>query len=79
MTCGACKLAEIRPQTGHYRHGCRECDARQLAHSMGFAASMAAGKFRADYKDALRSIAGDDADRLHAAVKQWDKRIRDAA
>jgi hypothetical protein len=78
VTCGACHLAEIRPTTGHYLHGCKECDARKLAHSAGFAASMAAGKFRSDYRDALRSIAGDDADRLHQAVKAWDQKIRGA-
>jgi hypothetical protein len=80
--CGSCRMAERNPHTGYYHSDCRECSARSLAHSPGFAASMAAGKFRADYADALREIAGDDAserEKLHQAVRAWDKRMRGEA
>ena len=89
MACGACKLAEIRPRTGHYHNGCPACDKRALenvvrglAGTAGYAASMAAKRFRADYAASLRKFAGEDAaarDNLHQAVKEWDKRNRGAA
>lgn len=82
MTCGACKLAERNPMTGHRLSGCLECEARTLAKSDGFRASMAHGRFRDDYTAALKAIVGDDGaalDKLHQAVRRWDVRIRGAA
>ena len=82
-------MAERNPGTGHYHHGCPECDrrdlenvAKALAGTGGYAASMAAKRFRADYADALREIAGDDAserEKLHQAVRAWDKRMNGEA
>jgi hypothetical protein len=89
VSCGACRLAETRPGTGHYHHGCPACDqraydnlVRDLARTDGYAASMAAKRFRADYAALLRKFAGDDAaerEKLHQAVKAWDKRIKEQA
>jgi predicted nucleic acid-binding Zn-ribbon protein len=87
--CGSCRMAERNPGTGHYHHGCPACDkrafqnvAKRLAGTDGYAASMAAKRFRADYAASLRKFAGDDAserERLHQAVRAWDKRIRGEA
>jgi hypothetical protein len=76
--CGSCKMAERNPMTGYYHAGCSECQARALAHSMGFVASVAHGRFRDDYTAALKTVAGEkpeEIDKLHAMVKRWAKRI----
>ena len=76
--CGSCRMAELNPHTGYYHADCRECSARSLAHSAGFFASMAAGKFRDDYTAGLKAIVGEDAaelDKLHQEVRALDKRI----
>jgi hypothetical protein len=81
MTCGCCRLAERDPRTGHYHADCRECQARALAQSPGYAASVMMRRMREDYAQALREIAGEsakDRDALHQRVKTWAKRIDEA-
>ena len=77
-TCPSCAAAESNPDSGLYHSGCPECQARALSQSPGYWASCAAMKFRPDYAEALRRIAGDkasDRDALHRRVKAWAKRI----
>ena len=50
--------------------------------SPGYAASVAAGKFRDDYTGSLKAVVGDDPaelDKLHHEVRAWDKRMRSAS
>jgi len=80
--CEYCAAARATPACGLYCATCRGCQARAMANSPGYAASVAAGKFRDDYTAALKAIVGDDPaelDRLHKAVRAWDKRIRSAS
>ena len=80
--CTACADAAADPRSGLFHAGCSGCEARSLATSPGYMASVAAMKFRADYAAALRAIAGDDAsarDALHRRVREWDRRMREAA
>jgi hypothetical protein len=75
-------MAAHNPRTGYYHADCPECSARSLAHSAGFFASMAAGKFRDDYTAGLKAIVGEDPaelDKLHQAVRAWDKRMNGEA
>ena len=80
-SCQACVAAEKNPLSGLYQGDCPECQARALSQSPAFWASMAARKFRADYADALRQIAGPDPharEELHRKVRDWERRIDDA-
>lgn len=77
-TCPSCQAWEANPDSGLYHADCPDCQARALAQSPGYWASCAAMKFRADYSQALRAVAGDDAnarDALHRRVKGWAQRI----
>jgi hypothetical protein len=56
--------------------GCRGCIARSLSREPSYAASVAAGKFRADYMDRLKALAGDGWEALHREVRAWDRSIR---
>jgi hypothetical protein len=61
--------------------GCLGCEARKLLKSpdrAGYAASLAAGKFRSDYKQRLVEIAGDDWEALHRQVRAWDEARQEA-
>lgn len=80
--CPSCAAALGDPASGLYHAGCRECEARALSRSPGFHASMAALRFRNDYADALRRIAGPaaaDRDALHRRVRWWADRLAERA
>jgi hypothetical protein len=79
--CPSCAAALADPLSGAYHSDCRECQARALSNSPGYWASMLARKFRGDYAEALRRIAGPDRaqqEALHRDVKAWAGRIADA-
>ena len=69
--CEYCAAARATPACGLYWATCRGCQARAMANSPGYAASVAAGKFRADYKQRLQEIAGDEWEALHRQVRAW--------
>lgn len=72
--CKACAAYAANPLCGvTYAAGCRACTVRSLARSPGFHASMAAGKFRADYRAALQAAAGGGWAELHLEVKAWSE------
>jgi hypothetical protein len=71
--CEYCAAARIDPNSGLYMATCRNCLARALSHQPGYAASVAAGKFRADYLNQLKAIAGDEWEALHRQVRAWDR------
>jgi len=71
--CEYCAAASANPATGLYMATCRECLARALSREPAYAASVAAGKFRADYLDRLKAIAADEWEVLHRQVRSWDR------
>jgi len=73
--CEYCAAARDKLDSGLYWAWCLGCTARHLLRSpdiAGYAASMAAGKFRADYKQRLQEIAGAKWEELHRQVRAWD-------
>lgn len=78
MTCESCAAAQLNPLSGLYHTGCLDCTARLLAQSPGFAASMAALKFRRDYLEALKAAWGAKWEDGHRLVKHHANRIQDA-
>lgn len=70
--CAVCAAFAANPLCGvTAAPGCRACTVRNLARSPGFHASMAAGKFRADYRAALQAAAGSRWADLHLEAKAW--------
>jgi hypothetical protein len=79
--CPSCAAALADPLSGAYHSDCRECQARALSHSPVYWASMLARKFRGDYAEALRRIAGGGAterEALHRRVKWWAEHLAEA-
>ena len=77
--CEYCAAARANPISGLMMRGCLGCEARHLLKqpNNGYAASLAAGKFRVDYKARLVEIAGDDWEALHRQVRAWDEARRE--
>jgi hypothetical protein len=81
MTCPSCTTAAANPLSGLYHSGCPECQARALAQSPGYHASLVLRRMAPEYAAALRAVAGDEVaarDALHRKVREWDQRITDA-
>ncbi|MCW7541458.1 hypothetical protein OOT46_26980 [Aquabacterium sp. A7-Y] len=81
--CPACVDAAGNVLTGSYRAGCRECEARAVAHGPAwFAAEKANRVSLADapeiYRHALHKVFGKDLEHWHQRVMLWGKRIKEA-
>ncbi len=75
MTCSACTIAKVNPCTGRFNAGCKDCDARALAHGPGFFQSGRDGALSHAYRQALRTTFGEGWKAAHETVKQWAERI----
>jgi hypothetical protein len=72
VTCAACEVAARRIWYPRFCAGCPQCQARELAQSPGFHASMQQGRMCRSYVDNLKAIYGGDPAQYaagHALVK----------
>lgn len=77
MTCAECTTAAASPRWGCYMTGCKDCQARALAHSPQFAASAARQTITPEYRAALALARAEGESELdtHKRVREWDRRI----
>ncbi|MCW7541453.1 hypothetical protein OOT46_26955 [Aquabacterium sp. A7-Y] len=81
--CAACVDAAGNVLTGSYRAGCRECEARAVAHGPAwFAAEKVNPAGLKDvpeiYRLALHKVFGTDLEQWRQRVKHWAERIKEA-
>lgn len=61
-----------------FNHECQECSARSLAHGPQFFESALMQTLTANYRNALRTVFGDEWRAGHDSVKTWATRIEQA-